>query len=63
MPHEIVYPQGCRPVNEELGSDELIRRLKVPILLFFIDIICRIKTVLVFYQVLTVNIQLDNTCY
>ncbi|XP_046671895.1 sister chromatid cohesion protein PDS5 homolog B isoform X2 [Homalodisca vitripennis] len=28
MPHEIVYPQGCRPVNEELGSDELIRRLK-----------------------------------
>lgn len=29
MPHEIVYPQGCRPINEELGSDELIRRLKV----------------------------------
>jgi len=28
MPHEIVYPQGCRPINEELGSDELIRRLK-----------------------------------
>lgn len=26
---DIVYPQGCRPINEELGSDELIRRLKV----------------------------------
>lgn len=25
---DIVYPQGCRPINEELGSDELIRRLK-----------------------------------
>ncbi|XP_014279866.1 sister chromatid cohesion protein PDS5 homolog B-B isoform X2 [Halyomorpha halys] len=28
MPHEIVYPQGCRPVTEDLGPDELIRRLK-----------------------------------
>lgn len=26
---EIVYPQGCRSVTEDLGSDELIRRLKV----------------------------------
>uniref|UniRef100_U5EGZ1 Putative sister chromatid cohesion complex cohesin subunit pds5 n=1 Tax=Corethrella appendiculata TaxID=1370023 RepID=U5EGZ1_9DIPT len=25
---EIVYPTGCRPVSEELGPDELIRRLK-----------------------------------
>ena len=24
----IIYPQGCREVTEELGSDELIRRLK-----------------------------------
>lgn len=29
MPHEIVYPQGCKPVTDELGPDELIRRLKV----------------------------------
>ena len=29
MPPGIVYPQGCRPVQEELGTDELIRRLKV----------------------------------
>lgn len=29
MPQGIVYPQGCRPVQEELGPDELIRRLKV----------------------------------
>ncbi|XP_063218306.1 sister chromatid cohesion protein PDS5 homolog B isoform X2 [Bacillus rossius redtenbacheri] len=28
MPHDIVYPQGCRPVTDDLGSDELIRRLK-----------------------------------
>ncbi|XP_014241753.1 sister chromatid cohesion protein PDS5 homolog B-B isoform X2 [Cimex lectularius] len=28
MPHDIVYPQGCRPVSEDLGADELIRRLK-----------------------------------
>lgn len=28
MPHEIVYPQGCRPVTDDLGPDELIRRLK-----------------------------------
>ncbi|XP_039299402.1 sister chromatid cohesion protein PDS5 homolog B [Nilaparvata lugens] len=28
MPHEIVYPQGCRPVDDSLGADELIRRLK-----------------------------------
>ncbi|KAK6618691.1 hypothetical protein RUM43_013082 [Polyplax serrata] len=25
---DIVYPQGCRPVSEDLGPDELIRRLK-----------------------------------
>ncbi|XP_014204642.1 sister chromatid cohesion protein PDS5 homolog B-A isoform X2 [Copidosoma floridanum] len=25
---EIVYPHGCRPVTDDLGSDELIRRLK-----------------------------------
>jgi hypothetical protein len=29
MPHDIVYPQGCRPVTDDLGPDELIRRLKV----------------------------------
>ncbi|XP_049833683.1 sister chromatid cohesion protein PDS5 homolog B-B isoform X1 [Schistocerca gregaria] len=28
MPHDIVYPQGCRPVTDDLGPDELIRRLK-----------------------------------
>ncbi|KAH1008037.1 sister chromatid cohesion protein PDS5 homolog B-B [Dendroctonus ponderosae] len=25
---EIVYPAGCRPISDDLGSDELIRRLK-----------------------------------
>lgn len=25
----IVYPQGCKPFRENLGPDELIRRLKV----------------------------------
>ncbi|GLV36490.1 precocious dissociation of sisters 5 [Carabus blaptoides fortunei] len=25
---EIVYPQGCRPITDDLGPDELIRRLK-----------------------------------
>ncbi|XP_019881586.2 sister chromatid cohesion protein PDS5 homolog B isoform X1 [Aethina tumida] len=25
---EIVYPAGCRPISEDLGPDELIRRLK-----------------------------------
>lgn len=29
MPHDIIYPQGCRPISEDLGADELIRRLKV----------------------------------
>ena len=24
----VVYPPGCREVNDELGNDELIRRLK-----------------------------------
>ena len=24
----VVYPQGCREINDELGNDELIRRLK-----------------------------------
>ena len=24
----IVYPPGCRTVSEDLGSDELVRRLK-----------------------------------
>ncbi|KAK7793042.1 hypothetical protein R5R35_004471 [Gryllus longicercus] len=28
MPLDIVYPQGCRPVTDDLGPDELIRRLK-----------------------------------
>lgn len=26
---DIVYPQGCRPVSDDLGPDELVRRLKV----------------------------------
>lgn len=26
---EVVYPPGCRPVTEDLGPDEMIRRLKV----------------------------------
>lgn len=26
---DIVYPPGCRPLTEDLGTDELIRRLKV----------------------------------
>lgn len=26
---EIVYPQGCRPITDDLGPDELVRRLKV----------------------------------
>lgn len=25
---DIIYPPGCRPINEDLGPDELIRRLK-----------------------------------
>jgi len=25
---EIVYPPGCRPISDDLGPDELIRRLK-----------------------------------
>ncbi|XP_055904486.1 sister chromatid cohesion protein PDS5 homolog B-A [Eupeodes corollae] len=25
---DIIYPQGCRPLAEDLGTDELIRRLK-----------------------------------
>ncbi|XP_050315656.1 sister chromatid cohesion protein PDS5 homolog B [Anthonomus grandis grandis] len=25
---EIIYPPGCRPISEDLGPDELIRRLK-----------------------------------
>ncbi|KAI4466774.1 androgen induced inhibitor of proliferation as3 / pds5-related [Holotrichia oblita] len=25
---EIIYPPGCRPITEDLGPDELIRRLK-----------------------------------
>lgn len=25
---DITYPAGCRPINEDLGQDELIRRLK-----------------------------------
>lgn len=24
-----MYPQGCKPLREDLGPDELIRRLKV----------------------------------
>ena len=27
----IVYPPGCREISEEMGTDELIRRLKVSI--------------------------------
>lgn len=25
---DIIYPHGCKPISEDLGSDELIRRLK-----------------------------------
>lgn len=32
MQEEMIYPAGCRPVTDDLGPDELIRRLKVPIL-------------------------------
>ena len=37
MPEGIVYPQGCRPIQEELGADELIRRLKVNSFVQFIS--------------------------
>lgn len=30
---DIEYPNGCRPVSENLGADELIRRLKVCIII------------------------------
>lgn len=26
---DLVYPSGCKPISEDLGHDELIRRLKV----------------------------------
>ena len=26
---KVVYPTGCKEVNEELGKDELVKRLKV----------------------------------
>lgn len=29
MSEEIVYPVGCKPIDDDLGPDELIRRLKV----------------------------------
>lgn len=29
MQEDMTYPAGCRPVTEDLGPDELIRRLKV----------------------------------
>lgn len=36
---EIVYPQGCRSVTEDLGPDELIRRLKVYVIKYLISIL------------------------
>lgn len=33
MQEDMVYPSGCRPVTDDLGPDELIRRLKVYYLL------------------------------
>jgi len=29
MQEDMTYPAGCRPVTDDLGPDELIRRLKV----------------------------------
>lgn len=29
MNDEIVYPIGCKPIDDDLGPDELVRRLKV----------------------------------
>lgn len=29
MSDEIVYPVGCKPIDDDLGPDELVRRLKV----------------------------------
>lgn len=29
MSGEIVYPVGCKPIDDDLGPDELVRRLKV----------------------------------
>lgn len=29
MQEDMIYPAGCRPVTDDLGPDELIRRLKV----------------------------------
>lgn len=34
---EIVYPQGCKPIGEDLGPDELIRRLKVSVFTIRLD--------------------------
>lgn len=33
---EIVYPQGCRPITDDLGPDELVRRLKVCLTFFLV---------------------------
>lgn len=32
MQEDMTYPAGCRPVTDDLGPDELIRRLKVNLL-------------------------------
>lgn len=34
---DISYPQGCKPIRDDLGPDELIRRLKVSVTIFHIQ--------------------------
>lgn len=35
---DIIYPHSCRPITDDLGSDELVRRLKVCILIQYKNI-------------------------
>lgn len=30
---DIPYPPGCKPITEDLGADETIRRLKVSLII------------------------------
>lgn len=39
MQEDMVYPTGCRPVTDDLGPDELIRRLKVYYYLIIFEIL------------------------
>lgn len=56
---EIVYPHGCRPITDDLGPDELVRRLKARYLVIYF-FYSKVSNVIAVILVLQLSIRDGN---